>query len=72
MQAIWSILRWVFVVLFGMAALGALFSGAFLGFLVMAVGCAIIAPPGGRWLASKIGWFQGSGRQGAIGFVFFL
>lgn len=72
MNIIYQVLRWIFAVLLGMAALGALLTGAFLGALVMLAGCAIIAPPGGAWLASKVSAFQGGLRQVAVGFVCFI
>lgn len=72
MNIIYQVLRWLFAAFLAMAALGSLFTGAFLGALIMLAGCAIIAPPGGQWLASKVSAFHGGLRQVAVGFVCFI
>lgn len=72
MKAIYTVLRWIFAVLLAAGSLGALFSGAWLGGLVILLGCAIIASPGGAWLASKIKAFEGNGRQVLVGLGVFL
>lgn len=72
MQVLKDILRWLLAVFLGMAALGSLFSGSVLWALVMLLGCVIIAPPGGAWLASKAPVFKGGLRQVALGFVAFV
>lgn len=72
MNAIKSIIRWLLAVFLGMASLGSLFTGNFLGALIMLVGCTVIAPPGGAWIASKVPALQGGLRQVALGFVAFV
>lgn len=72
MQVLKDILRWLLAVFLGMAALDSLFSGSVVWALVMLLGCATIAPPGGAWLASKASVFKGGLRQVAVGFVAFV
>jgi|GEM_PF-3513923 len=72
MQTFKNILRWLLAVILGMAALGSISTGGFKWALIMLLGSAIIAPPGGQWLANKVPVLKGGLRQVALGFVVFV
>ena len=72
MGALKAIVRWLLAIFLGLGALGSLISGSFLGALVMWIGCALIAPPGGAWLARKVPLFNTGTKQCLLGGLAFV
>ncbi len=72
MEVLKSVIRWLLAIFLGMTSLGSLFTGNFLGALIMLAGCAVIAPAGGAWLASKLTLLKSGFSQVALGFVAFV
>ena len=72
MDMLLKVLRWVLGLFLGFTALGALFTGAFIAFLVMAIGVLVIIPPSGAWIGRFISPVTRNGAAIGIGLVCFF
>ena len=72
MDVLLKVLRWVLGLFLGFTALGALFAGSFIAFLLMAVGVLVIIPPSGAWIGRFIAPVARHGAAIGIGFVCFF
>lgn len=72
MDILLKVVRWVLGLFLGFTAVGALFSGAFIAFLLMAMSVLIIIPPSGAWIGRFFGPVTRHGAAIGIGFVCFV
>lgn len=72
MDILLKVLRWVLGLFLGFTALGALFTGSFIAFLLMAAGVLVIIPPSGTWIGRFIAPIARHGAAIGIGFVCFF
>ncbi|MBH1745992.1 hypothetical protein I5V28_09185 [Stenotrophomonas maltophilia] len=72
MDVLLKVLRWVLGLFLGFTALGALFAGSFIAFLLMAVGVLVIIPPSGAWIGRFIAPVSRHGAAIGIGLVCFF
>lgn len=72
MDMLLKVVRWLLGLVLALTALGALFSGEGIAFLVMAVGVLIILPPSGAWIGRFVAPVSRHGAAIAIGLVCFF